>query len=180
MGHVLWNTTTGAEIPCKRSRQLRSSWWGPVSSCRHQRNHETGGRLDNLSGEWCPAAGNRGAFCTHCRYLFLRQWKFLSLLWAWPREPLPFLWVWSIGILDLGVLMSLIHIHPRLQPVPSHKHEKTHKEKWTLNNRENWIQATCFAKKKLSNGKRIFSLKLFIFNKCQSNNSSNKTCFMHA
>lgn len=41
------------------------------------------------------------------------------------------------------------------------------------------IQAACFAKKIISNGKRIFSLKLFIFNKCQGNNSSNKTCFMH-
>lgn len=40
------------------------------------------------------------------------------------------------------------------------------------------IQAACFGKK-ISNGKRIFSLKLFIFNKCQSNNSSNKLCFMH-
>lgn len=135
--HVLWDSTTGAEIAWKRRRQLRSSWWGPVSSSRHQRQHERGGRSDNLSGEWYPATDNRDAFCTHCQYLLQWQWKFLPFFWAWPMDPLPFLWVWNIGTLDLGVLMSLIHIHSRLQPLPSHHHEKTLKEKWTLNNKEN-------------------------------------------
>lgn len=78
--HVLWDSTTGAEIAWKRRRQLRSSWWGPVTSCRHQRQHERGGRSDNLSGVWYPAADNRDAFWTHCPVSVIATVEVLTIL----------------------------------------------------------------------------------------------------
>lgn len=63
---------------------------------------------------------------------------------------------WSTGILDMGVLMSIIHIHSELQPPPSFNHGKTHKgETYLKQQRKLNTQVECFQNRFYRNGKKI-------------------------
>lgn len=67
---------------------------------------------------------------TDCHYLCLGQRKAFLLPWAWCEKALPLLWAWGIGVLDIPMFTSPIHIHMGLHLRPTVS--TSHMVSWSL------------------------------------------------